>query len=414
MDFALPYTEEQQAFRKDVRAWLETNIPQEMRVPVDNRDYTEVQFEFWRGKQKELVKKGWLYPTFPKEYGGGGLTGDHESILMEEFHRIGGVPTPSALLNLATLLVWATEAQKQKFLVPLLKAEQTSWQKFTEPQSGADLANYQTRAVRDGDDWVITGQNVFVSGSPRPSWKAGGPNYLWGPAMTDPNAPRHRNLGYFMIPYPTPGLEIREQNLVSGHDQHFIFLDNVRVPGDHLIGGDHQGWQVANTTLEQEHGGRGQAFPADEVVDNLVAYTKGTKLDGATLGKDAVVQQITMDAVIDSHRNSLLAKRTYAMYMSRQEVVYEGNVGNVHGRESSLRTTSRVRDVMGLYALLSTRDPLAPHHGEQEVIQRSRAGQNHAGGSTNIAKVVLARRIGISRTQERPAPTPSTATKFGG
>ncbi len=413
MDFTLPYTEEQEQFRGEVRTWLEKNIPPKMRVPVDANDFTEEQFEFWRGKQKELAKKGWLYPTFPKEYGGGGLTGDHETILMEEAHRIGGVPTPNAMINLATLLVWATEEQKQKFLVPMLKAEITSWQKFTEPQSGADMANYQTKAVRDGDDWVLTGQNVFVSGRPRPQWKAGGPNYLWGPAVTDTEAPRHRNLGYFMIPYPTPGLEIREQNLVSGHEQHFIFLDNVRVPGNHLIGGDHQGWQVANSTLEQEHGGRGQAFPSDKVIENLVAYARATKMDGDTLGKDPVVQQTTMEAYLESHVHGLLLKRTYAMYQNHEDIVYEGNVGDVFGRESTLRNATRVREVMGLYAMLGTKDTLAPHAGAQEVIQRSRAGQNHAGGSTNIAKVVLARRIGISRTKERPAPTPSTATKFG-
>ena len=413
MDFVLPYTEEQERFRQEVRTWLEENIPQEMRQPIDSGDYTEEQYLFWREKQKSLATKGWLYPTMPKEYGGGGLTGDHETILQEEFLRIGGVPSPNSLIILSTLLVWATEEQKQTFLVPMLTAEKSSWQKFTEPQSGADLANYQSRAVRDGDDWVLTGQNVFVSGRPRPQWSSGGPDYLWGPMVTDSDAPRHRNLGYFMIPVPSSGLEIREQNLLNGHEQHFIFLDNVRVPGDHLIGGDHQGWQVASTTLEQEHGGRGQAFPRDEVVDNLVHYAHDTKHNGGHLGDDPVIQQATMDAYIDVQRDSLLTKRTFWMYQSHMEITYEGNVADVHGRESSLRNAARVRDVMGMYALLGAHEPGAPYTGAQEVNQRTKAGQNHAGGSSNIAKVVLARRIGISRTKERPAPTPSTATSYG-
>ncbi len=407
MDFTLPYTEEQERFRKEVRTWVGEHIPQEMKEPVDERDFTEEHYWFWREAHKELAKKGWLWPTYPKEYGGGGLTADHESILQEEFTRARVVRPFASGLLFSSLLVWGTEEQRQKFMVPLLKEEKTTWQKLTEPQSGADLANYQSRAVRDGDDWVLTGQNVFISG------KGAAPDYLFGPMMTDPEAPRHRNLGYFIIPVPSPGLEIRNMNLLPGHDQHFIFMDNVRVPGDHLIGGDHQGWQVLGTHLEQEHGGRGQAFPRDAVVDNLVAYATGTKLNEGALGKDTVVQQTTMDAVIDAHRNSLLAKRTYSMYTNHQEIVYEGNVADVHGRESSLRVATRVRDVMGMYALLGARDPLAPHVGAQEVIQRQRAGQNHAGGSTNIAKVILARRIGISRTKERPAPTPSTATKFG-
>lgn len=412
MDFALPYTEEQERFRQEVRSWLEENISVEMREPVDPRDFTEEQYVFWREQQKNLASKGWLYPTMPAEYGGGGLTGDHETIIQEEFLRIGGVPSPSSLIILSTLLVWATEEQKQKFLVPMLTAEKTSWQKFTEPQSGADLANYQSRAVRDGDDWVLSGQNVFVSGRPRPQWSVA-VDYLWGPMVTDPDAPRHRNLGYFMIPNPSTGLEIREQNLLNGHEQHFIFLDNVRVPGDHLIGGDHQGWQVASTTLEQEHGGRGQAFPRDEVVDNLINYSHDTEQNGMHLSDDPLVQQTTMEAYIDVQRNSLLAKRTYWMYQSHMEIAYEGNLANVHGRESSLRNAERVREVMGMYSLLGTHEPGVPYNGAQEVDQRTRAGQNHAGGSSNIARVVLARRIGISRTKERPAPTPSTATSYG-
>ena len=120
-----------------------------------------------------------------------------------------------------------------------------------------------------------------------------------------------------------------------------------------------------------------------------------------------------MENVIESHIHSLLLKRTFWMYQSQMQINYEGNVANVYGRESSLRIAWRVRDVMGMYALLGTKEPGAPHEGAQEVNQRGRAGQNHAGGSTNIAKVVLARRIGISRTKEQAAPTPSTATSHG-
>ena len=308
MDFSLPYTEEQQRFRLEVRAWIEENIPEEKRDPIDNRDFDEEMFHFWRQKHKDLAAKGWLYPTFPKEYGGGGLTGDHETIIAEEFLR-GRVPRntigPEQVpLILATLLVWATEEQKQRFLIPLLNAGKIAWQKFTEPHSGADLANYQSTAVRDGDDWILNGSNVFISGRVAPDW-------IFGPMVTDPDAPRHRNLGFFMIPVPSPGLEIRSMNLLSGNDQNFIFLDNVRVPGDHLIGGDHQGWQVANTSLEQEHGGRGSAFPSDEVVDNLIAYTQEAKRNGDSLGKDPVVQQIAISAYLEAHVQSLLAKRTF-------------------------------------------------------------------------------------------------------
>ena len=405
MDFASAYTEEQERFRTEVRAWIEKSVPEERRDPIDSRDLTPDHSVWWREKHKEMATMGWLYPTYPKEYGGGGLSGDHESILAEEFRRA-RVPWSGSSLLFATLLVWGTEEQRQKFLVPLLTGEKTSWQKLTEPKGGADLADYQSRAVRDGDDWLLTGQNVFISGR-------GNPDYLYGPMLTDPDAPRHRNLGYFIIPVASEGLDIKEMDLLSGNGQHTIFLDGVRVPGDHLIGGENQGWQVLGTHLEQEHGGRGQAVPRDAVVGNLIGYVRDTKHGEGSLGSNPVVQQATMDAYIDSHRDTLLLQRTYWMYQSRQEMSYQGNVANVHNREHQLRNTIRVRDVMGPYSLLDRNEPGVSHGGAQEVDQREKAGQRHAAGSTNIAKVILARRIGISRTQERAAPTPSTATSFG-
>ncbi len=148
-------------------------------------------------------------------------------------------------------------------------------------------------------------------------------------------------------------------------------------------------------------------------MEHMVEYARTTRQNGDTLGKDPLVQQATMDAYTEAHVQGLMLKHVYWMYHNRMEVQYEGNMANVHGRESSLRQASRARDVMKMHSLLGTKEPGAPHGGAEEVNQRGKAGQNHAGGSTNIIKVILARRIGISRTQERAAVTPATATKFG-
>ena len=164
MDFAYTYTKEQEEFRQEVRTWLGENIPEKMKAPVDRLDLSEEHYTFWRAKHKVIAEKGWLYPTYPKEYGGGGLSGDHETIIMEEFERAKVVPDFTNGLCNPTLLVWATEEQKQKFLKPILKAEAVAFQNFTEPNAGSDLASLQSRAVRDGDDWIITGQKTFISG----------------------------------------------------------------------------------------------------------------------------------------------------------------------------------------------------------------------------------------------------------
>ena len=409
MDFIMPYTEEQQRFRQEVRTWIDKNVPENMRMPIDARDLTEEHERYWKEERKVLAAKGWLNPAFPKQYGGGGLASDQCTILTEEFSRARinlGFFSNSWALD--ALLVWGTEEQKQRFLVPLLKGDKTTWYKYSEPQSGADLAGIQTRAVQDGDDWLLTGQNVFISGFRG----ATRPDYVFGPAITDPDAPRHRNLGVFIIPVNSPGFEVRAQNLLVGDEQHFLFLDNVRVPNDHVIGGPHQGWQVAMTAAENEHGGQGSPAPRDEAVEHLVAYARETRHNGGTVGKDPVLQQVAMDAYLESQVQAILLKRTNWMYHQHVEVQHEGAMANVRGRESGLRNVIRTREVMGLYAMLGTRDPLAPHGGAQEVRQRGAAGQSHAGGSTNIMKVILARRIGISRTQERAAVTPATAGKL--
>ena len=406
MDFKYAYTKEQEEFRKEVRAWLEENIPDEMRSPVDRLDLSDEHYKFWREMHPKLAEKGWLYPTYPKEYGGGGLSGEHETILLEEFERARVVRDFTNSLIFPTLLVWATEEQKQKFLVPLLKAEKVAFQNFTEPNAGSDLASLQSKAVRDGDDWIITGQKIFVSGH-------GDCDYLFGPIMTDSDAPRHRNLGYFMIPSPSPGLELSRLNLLTGHDQIFVFMDNVRVTADHLIGGEQQGWQVTQTTLEIEHGGRGVAFPRDRALENLLKYVQETKSNGGTLGSDPIIQQHAVEAYIDSHINDLFAKRNYWMYQARQEMSYHGSLSSMFRKTFAMRNADRARDIMGMYSLLGVREPRAPFAGQPEVYQRGSLTGAHPGGTIEIQKVIIARRLGISRTRERAAATPSTTGVSG-
>jgi len=187
-----------------------------------------------------------------------------------------------------------------------------------------------------------------------------------------------------------------------------VYMTNVRLPADHLVGGDHQGWQVHATHLEAEHGGSGEAAPHDETVIKMVEYVKSVSRDGQTVGADQVLAQTTTDAYLEAHVDALMAKKTSWLYQNRMAVQYEGNVHNVHWRLYRLRNSARTRDVMKLECLLNSHEPRAPFGGLFEVEERQKAGQYHAGGSTNIAKVILARRIGISRTKERAAPTPST------
>ena len=406
MDFAYKYTQEQEDFREEVRSWLSENIPAEMQAPVDRNKMSEKQYLFWRDMHKTLAQKGWLFPTYPKEYGGGGLNGEQETILLEEFRKAKVVGSFTNGLVFPTLLVWGDEHQKETLLKPLLSAEKIAFQNFSEPNAGSDLASLQCRAVRDGDDWLITGQKIWISGM-------GEPDFLFGPMLTDPDAPRHRNLGYFLVPFPAKGLTMERMDLLSGDDQSVFFFDEVRVPGDHLIGGENQGWQVTQTTLEIEHGGRGQAVPLDGAMENLLKYVKNTDKEGAPLGDDPVVQQVAMSAYIDSHVDGLLNMRNLAMYRARQEMSYEGSQTLMFGKVYRIENADRSRDIMGMYSVCGSSEPRAPFGGQPEIYQRSSLVGAHPAGTIEIQKVIISRRIGISRTRERAAATPSTAGVSG-
>ena len=259
------------------------------------------------GELKRLSMTAGIYKAhLPKQFEGGGMGALGAAVIDEE--------TSKSIVRLPVchvpniLIENSTDLQIQKYVKPYLNGNINACFAQTEPNAGSDLASLQSRAVRDGDDWIISGQKVFIGNPPDGDW-------LYGPIITDPEAPRHRNLGFFLIPVKTSGIEFRAQHLLGGAShQHFLFMDNVRVPGDHLIGGDHQGWQVTNTSLEQEHGGRGQAFPRDEAMDNLLTYVRDTQREGSSLGKNPVVQQSTMDSYIASHTNTLFAKRNFWMY----------------------------------------------------------------------------------------------------
>jgi alkylation response protein AidB-like acyl-CoA dehydrogenase len=251
MDFEITYTEEQERFRAEVRAWLDANAPTED-LPSDEAEMSEEQRRAVREFRRKLGAKGWLAPTWPKEYGGGGLSSAHAVVLNEELARR-KVPMAYDLglsLGAPAIMVHGTQEQKDRFLPPILKGEVITWQVFSEPEAGSDLASLKTRAERDGDEYIINGSKQFVGhiGSR--------PDYLYTLVNTDPEGPRHENISAFLVPAHLPGISIVPMDLIAGEKQ-FVYFDNVRVPREYLIGAENKGWMVANTTLELEHGGRG-------------------------------------------------------------------------------------------------------------------------------------------------------------
>ena len=400
MDFEPTYTPEQEEFRQEVRDWLAENVSPDIAHPPDSINITEEQYQLRRGLGRKLGEKGWLWATAPEEYGGGGLSLDHAVVIEEEVDSYGLTIPPyydsGGRLGGASIMVWGTEEQKQTFLPPIFRGEVRTWQLLTEPEAGSDLANAKMSADRDGDEYVINGQKIYVGSSL-------GCDYMWTITCTDNEAPRHQNLGWFMIPADLPGITIQPMELlISGGEsgagsgvKNTVFFDNVRVPAFNLIGGENEGWKVATTHLELEHGTGGR-IGRNWLVDHLFEYCRENQRNGQPLTKDPDVRDKLIDVYIEAEIARLFNLRNYWMRHSKAEITYEGPQASYWRKMSGLRMSQSILDILGPSAL--TFDPQwGAAEGHMEAHQRSAIVAIHPGGTADIQKLIMARRIGIGR-----------------
>ena len=400
MDFEPTYTPEQEEFRQEVREWLSDNVSPDIAHPPDSINITEEQYQLRRGLGRKLGEKGWLWATAPEEYGGGGLSLDHAVVIEEEVDSYGLTVPPyydsGGRLGGASIMVWGTEEQKQAFLPPIFRGDVRTWQLLTEPEAGSDLANAKMSAERDGDEYVINGQKIYVGSSL-------GADFMWTITCTDNEAPRHQNLGWFMIPADLPGITIQPMDLlISGGEagagsgvKNTVFFDNVRVPAFNLIGGENEGWKVATTHLELEHGTGGR-IARNWLVDHLFEYCRENQRNGQPLTKDPDVRDKLIDIYVEAEIARLFNLRNYWMRHSKADITYEGPQASYWRKMSGLRMSQSILDILGPAAL--TYDPeRGAADGHVEAHQRSAIVAIHPGGTADIQKLIMARRIGIGR-----------------
>lgn len=411
MDFDLEWTPAQRAFQSQVREWIEQNVPS-LPDHADPADLTAEEYALQRELGRKLGQKGWLYPAMPAEYGGGGMALGMAMIVEEELDRYHLATPPyydtGGRLGSASILVWGTDEQKSHFLPRILRGEIRTWQLLSEPESGSDLASVSTSAVRDGDEYVINGSKIFVGSNH-------GAEYSWMIVRTDPNGERHKNLSWFMVPMDLPGITIDPMDLllVGGERgaasgvKNTVFFDNVRVPAFNLVGGENNGWEVAGTHLEIEHGLLRSAVRTDEMLDRVMAYARESKRNGRPLTEDSDVRESLVDFYIQSQVTRLLHFRNFAYRADGKQLTYEGPQAYLHQKRSALSKARSVLEIMGPRALLS--DPeWAVADGHVEVHQRASIVEQHPGGTAEIQRVIIARRLGIGREQrEVPGQLPS-------
>jgi len=246
----LTYPPEAEKFRGEIRAWLKENLPKgwfDEGFELDSAQRKKFNDE-WPDK---LFSGGWICATWPKEYGGKGLSTMEGVVLAEEFANAKAPMRADFFgdtLVGPTLLQWGTEEQKKEFLPQILSGKMRWCQGFSEPNSGSDLASLKTTAVLDGDEWVINGQKVWTT-------QGHHADYCFLLTRTDPDAPKHKGISYLLVPMRQPGVEVRGIVQPDGTAEFCeVFFDNARCPKDNVVGGVNNGWVVTNSTLAFERG----------------------------------------------------------------------------------------------------------------------------------------------------------------
>jgi hypothetical protein len=243
----LTYTTEQQAFRKEARAWLEAHVPD---APLPSFD-TREGFEAHRRWEAELNDGGWAMVPWPVEYGGRGADLLEWLVFEEEYYRSGApgrVNQNGIFLLGPTIMEFGTPEQKARFLPKMASSDEVWAQGWSEPNAGSDMANIQATAVRDGDHYVVNGQKTWASRGAYAHW-------LFGMFRTDPESQRHRGLSFILVPLDTPGVTVRPIEKLNGKAAFAeVFFDDARVPVGNLLGEEGQGWNVAMATAGFERG----------------------------------------------------------------------------------------------------------------------------------------------------------------
>ncbi|HEX5252513.1 MAG TPA: acyl-CoA dehydrogenase family protein [Mycobacterium sp.] len=283
MDFSYPAEVEQ--FRSELRDWLEENLTDELVAARRPTGRDDAAFEMLRAWNATMADAGWAAVSWPPEYGGRGATVLEQLVYTEETTRA-RAPMPLNVIGLnniaPAIMQYGSESQKLTLLPRMMRADDIWCQGMSEPEAGSDLAALRTRAVRDGDDFVVNGQKIWTSLGHRADWCQ-----LY--VRTDPDAPKHKGISCLIVDMTLPGIEVRPLVTLNG-DADFaeVFFHDVRVPADALLGPLNAGWQVATTTLSHERAGAARLYAEmqarlEELVNDLAAADTGALDDPVTL-----------------------------------------------------------------------------------------------------------------------------------
>ena len=382
----LTFSDEELAFRDEFRAWLADNPP-----PPDPGGVSDEARNAWRAAwQRQLYEGSWAAPGWPAEYGGRSATLTQSAIYFEELGRA-RVPLPLNVLGLLlggpTLMVWGTDEQKDRYLAPILSADEIWCQGFSEPDAGSDLASLKTKAVKDGDDWIVTGQKVWTSAAQYAKW-------CMLVARTDPDAPKHKGLTYFLMDMEQEEVQVRPLRQITGEAEfNELFIEEARIPDENVVGGVGNGWKVALTTLMNERAGLGFTLQIRlrRLLDDLI----GVAAERGLLDDPRYADQL---AELHAHCEAirLMAWKGLTDAERYGQPGPEGSLVKWLWSDTNQQATQLAADIVGADALIA---------GTTWSYELLRArGNSIEGGTTEILKNIVAERVlGLPRLKPATA-----------
>ena len=388
MDFS--YTPEEESFRDELKQWLAVNMKElpewygrrDIAGPeVDSQEYHD--FSVWW--HRKLYDAGFVGITWPREYGGRGGTIMEQVIFYEEIarHRAPGLANGHGIGWCGpAFLAHGTEEQKKRYLPKILSAEEIWCTFYSEPEAGSDMANVQTRAVEDGDHWVVNGQKV---------WSSGAHLADWGVLLvrTDPEARKHRGISYLFLDMKTPGITVSPlRNITGTAEFNEAFFDNVRFPRDQVIGEVNMGWYVAAGALEFERSSAGTAIARENSVKDIIRLAKEMERN-----REPMVRQRLAQLYVETMVLKYMALRGLTHELREGRPGPQGAVSSVFSMEFNQRLQDLAMEIQGPYSRLVRGSKHAVDHGRwQYGFLRSR-GNTIETGTSEIKRNIIAQRV---------------------
>jgi alkylation response protein AidB-like acyl-CoA dehydrogenase len=382
----------EEAFRQEFGSWIKEHLTEEERESrlkgLPEKDVVAVR----RAWERKLGAGGWLGVAWPKAYGGRGATAMQQVIYLQEL-LAADAPQPMDMLGLdmmgPTVIETGSEEQKQRFLPPIMRGEVVWCQAFSEPDAGSDLAGLKTRAELDGDEWVINGQKIWSSQAQYADWTT----VL---ARTDPGAPKHKGITFFVVEMTTPGITLQPIKQISGESEfNEMFLDSVRVPRENVIGEVHGGWLVANRFLAYERGVITMAMLSgyQRLWEEMRDFARTTRRNGSLLVDDPRTREQLARCYTDIQLMRLANVRYISQYMRGSTPGFETSIMKLYWAPTEQHLCDLAMTLGGPAALAASATPYAVADGEWiRKYLFSRVASVY-GGTQDIQRNIVAERI---------------------